>query len=93
MPEADEKKTRKPLRRRWFRVIFTAFLIVLLFGISAPLWAPPLLQRYAMSFRVNDPQKSDAICILLGDFRVRPLRAAELYLRGYAPQVLIADFP
>jgi uncharacterized SAM-binding protein YcdF (DUF218 family) len=46
-----------------------------------------------MSFRVNNPEKSDAICILLGDFRVRPLRAAELYQRGFAPVVLIVDYP
>ncbi|MFM7128105.1 MAG: YdcF family protein [bacterium] len=42
---------------------------------------------------MNNPEKSDAICILLGDFRVRPLRAAELYHRGFADQILIVDYP
>lgn len=84
-------KPRRFRRWRWF------FCVLIVFGATAALtakhWAVPLLQRYALSFRVNDPQKSDAICILLGDFRVRPFRAAELYFRGYAPQVLITDFP
>lgn len=60
---------------------------------SVPYWAPPLLQRYALSFRVNDPRPSDAVCILLGGFHIRPTRAAELYLRGYAPKILIVDYP
>lgn len=71
-----------------------AILLASLAGLAiSPYWAPPLLQRYALSFRVNEPQPSDAICILLGGFQVRPMRAAELYLRGYAPKVLIVDFP
>jgi uncharacterized SAM-binding protein YcdF (DUF218 family) len=80
-------------RRRWLRVLLVFMLIGITAAVTAKHWAVPLLQRYALSFRINQPEKSDAICILLGDFRVRPFRAAELYFRGYAPQVLIADFP
>lgn len=93
MPQNTDAKPQRKRSRRWLRIVGIAALIFILAGVSSPVWAPPLLQRYAMSFRVNDPQKSDAICILLGDFRVRPLRAAELYLRDYAPLVLIVDFP
>jgi uncharacterized SAM-binding protein YcdF (DUF218 family) len=74
------------------RLGIAALAVVIGLG-AAPFWAPGLLQRYALWFRVNDPKPSDAICILLGGFQVRPMRAAELYLRGYAPQVLIVDFP
>jgi uncharacterized SAM-binding protein YcdF (DUF218 family) len=82
----------KPSRRRR-RALIAAVLLFLGSVVSAPVWAPGLLQRFALSFRVNDPVKSDAICILLGRFHVRPLRAAELYLRGYAPTILIVDYP
>ncbi len=79
--------------RRLRRFILACAAILIIAGFSASIWAPPLLQRYALSFRVNNPEKSDAICILLGDFRVRPIRASELYLRGFAPTILIVDFP
>ncbi len=88
MPIASKKRSRK-----WLRRVLIVFAILGITFASAPFWAPPLLTRYAMSFRVNNPEKSDAICILLGDFRVRPLRAAELYQRGFAPVVLIVDYP
>lgn len=80
-------------RRRWLRPFFLLVLVAGLILLTASRWAPPLLTRYALDFRVNNPEKSDAICILLGDFRVRPLRAAELYHRGFADQILIVDFP
>ncbi len=80
-------------RRRWLRPFFLLVLVAGLILLTASRWAPPLLTRYALDFRVNNPEKSDAICILLGDFRVRPLRAAELYHRGFANQILIVDFP
>ncbi len=79
--------------RRLRRLITVFAAILIIAGISARLWGPSLLQRYALSFRVNNPEKSDAICILLGDFRVRPIRASELFLRGFAPTILIVDFP
>ena len=79
--------------RRLRRFILACAAILIIAGLSVRFWAPPLLQRYALSFRVNNPEKSDAICILLGDFRVRPIRASELYLRGFAPTILIVDFP
>lgn len=82
----------RPWRRR-FKTLAVAMLASMAALASAPYWAPPLLQRYALSFRVNDPRPSDAICVLLGGFEVRPMRAAELYLRGYAPKILIVDFP
>jgi uncharacterized SAM-binding protein YcdF (DUF218 family) len=75
------------------RLLLASFAILIATALSANIWAPPLLQRYALSFRVNNPEKSDAICILLGDFRVRPIRASELFLRGFAPTILIVDFP
>lgn len=80
-------------KRRWLRPFFLLVLVAGLILLTASRWAPPLLTRYALDFRVNNPEKSDAICILLGDFRVRPLRAAELYHRGFADQILIVDFP
>ena len=79
--------------RRLRRLITVFAAILIIAGISACLWGPSLLQRYALCFRVNNPEKSDAICILLGDFRVRPIRASELFLRGFAPTILIVDFP
>lgn len=83
----------KTTRKKWLR-LFLYFLLVLAVSlVSSPFWAPPFLTRFAMSFRVNNPEKSDAICILLGDFRVRPLRAAELYHRGFADRILIVDYP
>lgn len=89
-PVTHEKKSRfRKLRR--FLIVFSLLASVSIF--TALRWGPPLLVQYAMSFRVNSPEKSDAICILLGEFRVRPLRAAELYFRGYAPRILIVDFP
>jgi len=88
----DEKPRPSRRRRRW-KFLTVAGLVSLAGLVSAPFWAPPLLERYALGFRVNDPQPSDAICILLGGFQVRPSRAAELYLRGYAPKILIVDYP
>jgi uncharacterized SAM-binding protein YcdF (DUF218 family) len=90
---ANRPQTEKPARRRWIRLVAVLLIVLGLSVASFENRGPPLLTRYALSFRVNHPRKSDAICILLGDFRVRPLRAAELYLRGFAPFVLIADYP
>lgn len=90
---AGDEKPRPSRRRRRWKILAVAVLVSLAGLVSAPFWAPPLLERYALGFRVNDPQPSDAICILLGGFQVRPSRAAELYLRGYAPKILIVDYP
>ncbi|MBI1325403.1 hypothetical protein GC170_19740 [bacterium] len=89
--DASHGPLRRPRRRR--RILAILLLASLAGLASAPIWAPPLLQRYALLFRVNDPEPSDAVCILLGGFHVRPMRAAELYLRGYAPKILIVDYP
>lgn len=92
-PTAPAAAAKPKRRRRWrFRLAVVAVALLAVLAAS-PVWAPPMLQRYALSFRVNDPKPSDAICILLGGFQVRPMRAAELYLRGYAPRVLIVDYP
>lgn len=94
LPAAAGQEQPRPSRRRRLWKYLTVGVLVSLAGLmSAPFWAPPLLERYALGFRVNDPQPSDAICILLGGFQVRPSRAAELYLRGYAPKILIVDYP
>jgi hypothetical protein len=45
----------------------------------------PLLVGFARSFRVDDPAPSDAMLILVGS----PDEPAEIYRRGWAPQVLM----
>jgi len=91
LADTGRKAAGRP--RRCWRVVAFVLLASLASLMSAPYWAPPILQRYALSFRVNDPEPADAVCILLGGFHVRPMRAAELYLRGYAPRILIVDYP
>lgn len=93
MTDQPVSASRSGWFRRSRRVLLVGLALLLGGGLTAGLWGPPLLQRYALSFRVNNPEKSDAICILLGEFRVRPMRASELFLRGFGAEVLIVDFP
>ena len=61
-------------------------------GLTWTLAHRPLLVGFAFLFRVDDPPTaSDAVVVLLGGSDSRPLKAAELYRRGLAPVVLLAD--
>lgn len=74
-------------RRRGRRVALAALVLGLLALVLVPAHRP-LLIGYARLFRVNDPAPSGALVVLLGQWTVRPLRAAELYRQGLAPVVL-----
>lgn len=52
----------------------------------------PILTAVGRWMSVSDPvRRSDYIYLLNGDEHVRPFHAAELYHRGVAPQILIAQ--
>ncbi len=60
-------------------------------GVALGLYYRPILEGYALLFRVDDPAPSDAIVVLLGGPETRPAKAAELYRAGLAPRVLICS--
>ncbi|SIO55257.1 DUF218 domain-containing protein [Singulisphaera sp. GP187] len=51
----------------------------------------PLLVGFANQFRVDNPAPSDALILLLGGADHRPRKALELYRRGLAPIILLAE--
>jgi uncharacterized SAM-binding protein YcdF (DUF218 family) len=51
----------------------------------------PLLVGYALLFRVHDPAPSDALVVLLGQWAIRPVTAAELYRQRYASLILVCE--
>lgn len=76
------------LRRRVIRWGIALGLV----GLTWTLAHRPLLVGFAFLFRVDDPPTaSDAVVVLIGGSDCRPLKAAELYRRGLAPVVLLAD--
>jgi uncharacterized SAM-binding protein YcdF (DUF218 family) len=75
---------------RWRRLGRSAIKFGLLGLILAVLiaWHRPLLAGFAGLFRVDDPVRSDALVVLLGESH-RPRLAAGLYRRGLAPVLLV----
>src|SRR5262245_52114816 len=70
--------------QRWLRVGLACGVAVFV------LWLvhQPLLVAFARQFHVDDPAPSDALVVLLGRWTIRPVKAAELYVRGLSPVVL-----
>jgi hypothetical protein len=72
----------RPSRRRWpgLRTVLIAGAVLAVLLV----FHRPLLTRFALLFRVDDPAPSDALIVLVG--WTEPL---EIYQRGWAPQVLM----
>src|SRR5207253_1580420 len=84
MPPAPRGPWRHRLRRA-LRAGLVLGLLVLVLG----LWHRPLLVGFAYRFRVHDPAPSEVLVVLLGQWTVRPVLAAELYRQGLAPTILL----
>src|SRR5690554_3466884 len=72
----------------WRFLHFSLFL--LLSGFVLFLFHQPILTHMANSLIVSDAlEKADGIAVLSGDVTSRCRVAAELFLRGWAPRVLV----
>ena len=73
------------------RLIKLAVAIAILLG-AAWFFREPLLQGAARAWVVDDPvQKADAIIVLGGGRDWRPFAAADMYLAGQAPVLLVSQ--
>ncbi len=73
------------------RIMLTAGLLLVLLLLLGFAFHAQILTGLADTLIVEDRlQPADAILLLNGDFETRPFRAAELYLQGFAPLVIIA---
>lgn len=77
-----------PSRRRRVRLALT-LLVVVAATVVGYHHRRPILTRYALLFRVDDPAPSDAIVVLLGGPEIRPAKAAALYRAGLAGRVVL----
>jgi uncharacterized SAM-binding protein YcdF (DUF218 family) len=83
---------RSPVVRQWLRRLlwFAAFCFLLSAFCFA--FRSPLLTGLANAWIVNDPlTNADAIVVLGGGVEYRPAAAAQLYARGLAHTVLVAQ--
>ncbi len=76
-----------PFLKRWFLRLGLA--AGLLGGLVV--FHKPALVGFAQAFRVNDPEPSDAIVILLGGASHRPKLAADLFHRKIAPRIVFCQ--
>jgi uncharacterized SAM-binding protein YcdF (DUF218 family) len=75
-------------RGRWVARIAVLAAILLLIGISAPVWLP-WVGRALMD--ASAPKKADVALVLAGDYDGRRiLEAAQLVREGYVPRVLVS---
>jgi uncharacterized SAM-binding protein YcdF (DUF218 family) len=73
-------------------VLAMVALASLIFGVW--LEREPLLRGAASAWIVSDPvTRADAIVVLGGNFRFRPIVAADLYRRGMAAKILVSRTP
>jgi uncharacterized SAM-binding protein YcdF (DUF218 family) len=78
-------------KKQTLRNILVAGALLLLLVILAFMFRSQILTGIANYLIIEDKlQPADAIVLLNGDFDTRPFRAAELYMQGLAPVVVIA---
>jgi uncharacterized SAM-binding protein YcdF (DUF218 family) len=81
----------KPLRTRWRQAVIGLAIAVLTAGF---VWQVrgPILQRVGAWWVISDElTHADAIVVLGGSIDVRPFAAADLYKRGLASKILVAN--
>jgi uncharacterized SAM-binding protein YcdF (DUF218 family) len=78
-------------KEQTLRNILVAGALLLLLVILAFVFRSQILTGIANYLIIEDKlQPADAIVLLNGDFDTRPFRAAELYMQGLAPVIVIA---
>jgi uncharacterized SAM-binding protein YcdF (DUF218 family) len=65
---------------RFSRLLILLFLVALLAALAS---------QAARFLVVNEPEKSDAIVVLAGDTKVRPVRGLDLLRQGMAPRLFL----
>lgn len=97
MPNGDglaqaTSDVEEPLMRRpWFRRRRTWAVVLPILAVLVLLHRP-LLVGFAHQFEIDDPARSDALVVLMGDLKGdRALRAAELYQQGSAPLIFLGE--
>ncbi len=87
-PSDAPRRRRKELLVRWLlRVVCLITLLGLCYCFRVS-----LLTGMANFWIVDEPPiKADAIVVLGGGLQYRPFEAASLYLKGWAPKVLVTD--
>jgi uncharacterized SAM-binding protein YcdF (DUF218 family) len=65
---------------RFFRLLIVLFLLAILVALAS---------QAARFLVVDEPEKSDAIVVLAGDTKVRPVRGLDLLRQGMAPHLFL----
>src|SRR3981081_2472845 len=65
---------------RFFRLLIVLFLLAIFVALAS---------QAARFLVVDEPEKSDAIVVLAGDTKVRPVRGLELLRQGMAPRLFL----
>ena len=92
MPDLQtHTKSIRPLRTRWRRAGIGLALALFAIGLAWQI-REPILQRIGAWWVISDDlTHADAIAVLGGSIDVRPFAAADLYQRGFASKILVAN--
>jgi hypothetical protein len=92
MPDAySPTRSIQPLKMRWKLTVILAVIAALAIGFTWQM-REAILTHVAAWWVVSDElTHADAIAVLGGDIDVRPFAAADLYKRGFASTILVAN--
>jgi len=92
MPDAySTTRSIQPLKTRWKITVIGAAIAALAIGFTWQM-REAILTNVAAWWVVSDElTHADAIAVLGGDIDVRPFAAADLYKRGFASTILVAN--
>jgi DUF218 domain len=92
MPDAySPTRSIQPLKMRWKLTVILAVIAALAIGFTWQM-REAILTHIAAWWVVSDElTHADAIAVLGGDIDVRPFAAADLYKRGFASTILVAN--
>jgi hypothetical protein len=92
MPDAySPTRSIQPLKMRWKLTVIGAVIAALAIGFTWQM-REAILTHVAAWWVVSDElTHADAIAVLGGDIDVRPFAAADLYKRGFASTILVAN--
>jgi uncharacterized SAM-binding protein YcdF (DUF218 family) len=89
---SDAIAAARARRTRFVRIRVLSLAAVVLALLAAWLARAEILRGLAQAWMVSDPiVHADAVAVLGGGLETRPFAAAELYKRGMAKRILLAD--